>query len=257
MARILLIDNEGSDVTGLIRLLSDIEPGGIDYVTCAEEALTCIKEALGSEPIGEETKLIEEVTEEVKVELAKPLEEITGELAKPTGGPYGAIVFDLHLGGYGADVDGDELLYLLDGRLDQAISRYPIDPEVLMEHLTSYDDLRKLPNLREDVIELLEETYDTIQDYFDFVRAFKESDCKKIIFSGSYSEGQYPTAELDAIVIKDPANGQCERDIVSALIGLGVIDDIGRVEQILEEGDEQDYFFGNLEAPVRRYFFDD
>lgn len=197
MSNILIVDNEENDVEGLIHLLNDVGCFN-DHVGGVEEALTLLRDNF-----------------------------------------YDALIIDFHLGGlddFGLELDGDYLLFLLDGNFKAIIEN------------STWDN--------EDLTYLINETFGSFEEYQSFVKDLNDQKPKKIIFSGSYLEGHYPEESVDYIIRK--GHGQnaryCEEKVIRALVDEGILD--GEKVQKTLSGvlDESRYFheemWGTSEEPA-------
>ncbi len=196
MSRILLVDNEHRDIECLLELLDEIEPGVVDHVENAEEALKIIKRRVRY--------------------------------------PYEALIVDYNLGsGDIADINGSYLLHIIDGNLEEVVTSGHCSKDEI-ESANSFNDLRKLKNADNDIINTLEEIFGTLGKYVLFVNEFSKSAPMKIIFAGEY-DGTYRDLDCDPIK-KDYQDGECGVEVVEALIKLKVLEEFEAKSVLTERG---------------------
>ena len=202
MADILLVDNELADVDGLITLLNDIEPGIVDYTHHAQEALRTMYSKF------KEGKL------------------------------YAAIITDFDLGHPDVvDINGSQLLYILDGNLEKVIRKGDSENS----EIKSFDDFKSYSNYSTEIVDCLKDIFGSLTNYNIFQKEIADSNIIKIIFSGSYT-GSYPEEAVTGVVQKHVDFGYCENEVISALVSVGMLDE-EKVEDVLTNGRVNEYFY--------------
>ena len=155
--------------------------------------------------------------------------------------PYNAIIADFNMD----DMNGKQLLRALIGCLGYDM------PFSEIEDLETFDEVREVAGIEEEVVDSVEDIFGTFDEYKAFVRYYEEQDVARILFSGSYhgDNQKDPVLNGDVIYIQkdthakalgtyiekrpDEGNTICERDIIAALVTEGVLDP-AKAEQALQ-----------------------
>jgi hypothetical protein len=197
---ILLVDDEYSDVSDLEDLINNI-----GFKAGHRENLAQLYESC--------EEAIEFMQEQRKLGLG-----------------ISALISDNHIGT--SQIDGDDFLRILNGKLLYCFSKLERDQYSLAEHFSSFQDIQRFSNRRNDaILNFMKCSFRDMQDYVSFYRYYygnKEGKLPTIMLCGNPREaditGLNETYLIGKGIRSNGAGAFCEKKVLGILNNLGLFD---------------------------------